>query len=246
MRKKLPDLSEIYDKTNQSNNYLEFVIVDKFDREHEFWCYEGGFSSFIDTGKKYSHHPLEVIRLIYNDPQFNHLTLDEICSLVNKHGSHRACPTGTGWNYSTLGPIFKEPYLVDLQMNPEETIKNVAAHAGLSCLCCENMALEKPELDDEGRLVREYPDYRSNRTIFEENMSKQYEFFCLFSYTYRPVLAPFCKKCLCKARQKMNYNRNKRSPDIMNSWEFREVDALWGLIGVYKFLAKQPFQVGIP
>jgi hypothetical protein len=142
-------------------------------REHVFTTYEGDFSSFVREGMKYSHHPLEVMHLLHDDSQFKHLTLGRLCSLVKKHGVGRQCGVGQGWNYSILGPAFKGPYLHDLEVNPGETILNVAYHGGLSCTCCDGMVWEEPEIGGDGDIVDEYSKTRINRTRFSEVMSEQ-------------------------------------------------------------------------
>lgn len=213
---------------------LDFKVTDRFGREHTFTTYEGDFSSFVREGMKYSHHPLEVMYLLHDDPQFKHLPLGKLCSLVKKHGVGRQCGVGQGWNYSILGPAFKGPHLHDLEVNPGETIFNVAHHGGLSCMCCDGMVWEEPEIGGDGHIVDEYSKTRINRTRFSEVMSEQSNFSYLFDSYCTPALAPFCKECLKKANWAVGVHRTKRKPENRYSFRFERTDALIGLLGIYK------------
>ena len=212
---------------------LDFKVTDRRGREHIFTTYEGDFSPFKRDGfnLKYSHHPLEVMYMLHNDSQFKHLPLEKLCSLVKKHGVERTCGVGDGWNWSMFGPKFEGPYLHDLEVDPKETILNVAHHGGLSCVCCEGMVWEEPELDDEGNIVDEYSKIHANRTRFSETMSEQNIFIDLFRDYKKPRLAPFCKECLKKANLAVNVHNAKRKT---YSYRFTKTDALVGLLGIYK------------
>ena len=215
---------------------LDFTVTDKRGREHVCYTYEGDFSSFVRDGVnlKYSHHPLEVMYLLHDDPQFKHLSLEKLCSLVKKHGVGRQCRSGQGWNWSMLGPEFEGPYLHDLEVDPEQTILNVAHHGGLSCVCCEGMVWEEPELDGEGYIVDEYSKIHANRTRFSETMSNQIDFAYLFNHYCNPPLAPFCKECLKKANWAIGIHRARRKPEYRYSFYFSKTEALVGLLGIYK------------
>jgi hypothetical protein len=189
---------------------------------YEWETYEGVTLPFIDYGsrKTYTHHPIAVIYELMDNKSFRHLTHENLCRLVLKHASYRSRWGGFTYDLnSKMGQV-----LMDMETNPTQTAINVAIAGGVSCLCCDNLVWEGMKDERFYAVERAYKDV----------VSLQGKYVSLFN-PYHPSkdLPVLCNDCLKIAE------KEKTNKAYEGLYEFKETNALVGLIGVLKSKIKK-------
>lgn len=200
---------------------------------------EGQYHLLIDRHNNvYTHHPIEVIRKIYDHPQFKHLSLSQITKAVEYTSECRQSAVQQDpWRE---GDRFRYDRFQNLQADPFTTTLRVAQQLGLSCRCCTNMiwngrvdkSIEKIDMD---QFWSEDYDYEG----YEKTEKRERIFTTLFSegnYRLGLRLRPFCDSCLKIAERGIRPYRDK----MLGLGRNDEVIALRGVLHLYKsFIPKR-------
>jgi len=200
---------------------------------------EGQYESLIDYGNNiYTHHPIEVIRTIYDHPQFQHLTLSQIAKAVKFCSTYRQGTLDQDpWKE---GDRFRYNRFYHLQTSPSETIELVAAQLGFHCRCCTNMIWQgRSDKDIGNHEGRPFWSGDYDYAEYKEMEKDEWIFSNLFrggSFIYGLKLRPFCDSCLKIAERG---TRRYFHQEVINKLGETNI-ALRGVLHLYKsFIPKR-------
>mgnify|MGYP003678104169 CR=1 FL=1 len=203
----------IYYQETDGYAWIDYTVVNRFNRKFTLQTYEGEVCLFEETGygnRIYTHHPQAVIQSLSADPQFKHLTLAQICELVKRFGMTK----DYGFDpYREFDPP-------DL-LSPTATARTIAIHAGLSCSLCDNKIWEPEPYDLEKVKYESLEGY-------EDAIKKQELRYGQFRFGYcgEPL---FCTPCIQRTG-KLNY--------CLYSFEEEQVNILRVCLGALRRLIK--------
>lgn len=172
-------LDDLYANPDGDGAWLKYDYVFKNGQVDVQYCYEGQFTPLTSEGgnRKYTHHPVLLCLEMSEMKSFRHLTKAEIVEYVKKHKHER------GRN----GRWGCENYQEDFEVWPERTIKEIMVRSGISCICCDEMVIQRREIDEDDYSVA----YEIERELENRNTA------CWLNDHYVPAL---CSTCATSAK----------------------------------------------
>ncbi|CAB4189824.1 hypothetical protein UFOVP1288_18 [uncultured Caudovirales phage] len=168
---------------------------------------EGAHAPLVLSGCKYSHHPIIAAQELSKERIFRHVPFLELLEAIREHGATRQSS--------------QFYHLLAITVSLRETVPIIASVCGVSCLCCDSLALEPFRLSDQG--FSHWRAYEARHAA----ASPQYKYVHLLTkYGVREGYPVLCPTCFALAQAGENPKYGAGYHDIYHA------QALRGLISI--------------